>query len=694
MAAAAWSGLGARLDPRAPGRAPMLRWWRWGPRPGGRPRRSGGRPGDAEAARPGLRPGPVPGVAGLRGRHRRPARGDHAPPGVTATLRLPAALRVLEPDRPRAAPATVLVTVAPGYLRVETPSTPTFERVVTARTTGSGPPCSARRARDVVEGPGCARPAAAGAGASRTPSGDAPPRGPSACFEEFLVVRAGGPGHYNLGWPALCDGGLPSRGAQIAGRVSVAPAPVALPPSRRPGPVGEADALEALRRVRAVLDDELDRALGGAGAPTALLRQDTALDWVAPEPGPSTRTRSPVPRWRPRCGDRPRRRRGRRAPCPRWAGRRSSPCWRPPWPRPRRATGVRGAPRPAGSCRCRGRRSARRTRSPRLGRGQGGLQHGELLRPGRPSARGRRPRRTPGSVPAARAPPPGPGSGCGRRPRLGRHPVQRRVLAEHRRLQVAQLRRGSSPSSSSSTARTRRSTSSASACRPDRASASARRRPEALAQRVGRGERLELGGDRARGGRGPARPAPGPPAPTSRSSSSRARSATGGGRVLQLAVRRAAPEGEGLVQAGDRLGRASSRPSRGRAEPASGCRPLVLAGRPPRSALGVQGLVGHPQRVAGRHGDQHGGRRAALPVRLEHPAQPGDVGLQRGGHRPAAPASPQSRSTMASTETGRPRGQGQRGHQRALLAACRGRPARPSSDTSTGPRTATSTSAA
>ena len=47
--------------------------------------------------------------------------GDRAPPGVTATLQAYVAglRRVLEPERQRRAPATVLVTVGPGYaLRV------------------------------------------------------------------------------------------------------------------------------------------------------------------------------------------------------------------------------------------------------------------------------------------------------------------------------------------------------------------------------------------------------------------------------------------------------------------------------------------------------------------------------------------------------------------------------------------------
>src|SRR4051812_14000986 len=46
---------------------------------------------------------------------------DHAPPGVTATLQayVSQLRRVMEPERVRRAPATVLVTVAPGYaLRV------------------------------------------------------------------------------------------------------------------------------------------------------------------------------------------------------------------------------------------------------------------------------------------------------------------------------------------------------------------------------------------------------------------------------------------------------------------------------------------------------------------------------------------------------------------------------------------------
>jgi hypothetical protein len=61
--------------------------------------------------------------------------GDAPPPGVTATLQayVSQLRRVIEPDRQRRAPATVLVTVAPGYaLRVpdESLDVHRFEQVV------------------------------------------------------------------------------------------------------------------------------------------------------------------------------------------------------------------------------------------------------------------------------------------------------------------------------------------------------------------------------------------------------------------------------------------------------------------------------------------------------------------------------------------------------------------------------------
>ena len=61
--------------------------------------------------------------------------GDRPPPGVTATLQayVSGLRRVIEPERQRRAPATVLVTVAPGYaLRVSDADVDTqlFERTV------------------------------------------------------------------------------------------------------------------------------------------------------------------------------------------------------------------------------------------------------------------------------------------------------------------------------------------------------------------------------------------------------------------------------------------------------------------------------------------------------------------------------------------------------------------------------------
>ena len=74
--------------------------------------------------------------------------GESPPPGVTASLQayVSQLRRVLEPERQRRAPATVLVTVAPGYaLRVpdESVDAQLFEQAVTAahRRTPAERPC-------------------------------------------------------------------------------------------------------------------------------------------------------------------------------------------------------------------------------------------------------------------------------------------------------------------------------------------------------------------------------------------------------------------------------------------------------------------------------------------------------------------------------------------------------------------------
>jgi hypothetical protein len=49
-------------------------------------------------------------------------------------------------------------------------------------------------------------------------------------------------------------------------------------------------------------------------------------------------------------------------------------------------------------------------------------------------------------------------------------------------------------------------------------------------------------------------------------------------------------------------------------------------------AAGVRGLGRQVQPVAGRLGAEHGGGSAGAAVRLQQPAQPGDVTVQGGGH--------------------------------------------------------------
>ena len=241
--------------------------------------------------------------------------------------------------------------------------------------------------------------------------------------------------------------------------------------------------------------------------------------------------------------------------------------------------------RPAGSCRCPAPRSARRTTGapPRPPPGRPPAAASSSLaadhRPGRRPALGGG--RVGPAVGGAR--PAGAGRGRGvDGARLGRDPVQRRVLAQHRGLEVAQLGRRLEPEllvehlaqPAQHLERVGLPTGAGQRERPQR--------PQPLAQRVRRRQRLQLGGDGARAGPGRARRRPGPPARPARSSSSRARSATAAAASPSSAygVPRQRPSASSRPLAG--LGQLGAGERR-RARAASRPQPVVLgASRPAR----------------------------------------------------------------------------------------------------------------
>jgi len=222
--------------------------------------------------------------------------GDAPPPGVTTTLQayVSGLRRVLEPDRERRAPATVLVTVAPGYaLRVadDALDARAFERVVGAqqrRLQGLapvGPP-----AVDAGTLTDAAARLDAALGLWRgTPYGeleDAPQAvAERARLEELRLVA--------LEQRLLADLALGHHGTAAAELEALTAAhplrerlwglrAVALTRSGR-----QADALDVLRRVRDVLSDELGLDPGPElrELQAAVLNQDGSLEWVAPAAG-------------------------------------------------------------------------------------------------------------------------------------------------------------------------------------------------------------------------------------------------------------------------------------------------------------------------------------------------------------------------------------------------------------------------
>ncbi|CUR56006.1 putative Transcriptional activator domain [metagenome] len=219
---------------------------------------------------------------------------DSPPPGVTATLQayISGLRRVIEPERERRAPATVLVTVAPGYaLRADADhlDAQVFERTVseqhhrlqTPRLLSEADLAEAVAALDAALGlwRGTAYAELEGADAAVAER---------ARLEELRLValedRA--VAELTLGHHATVAAELEAmtREHPLRERLWGLRA-LALTRAGR-----QADALEVLRTVREVLDDELGIEPGVElrDLQTAVLRQDPALDWVAPAAGAET----------------------------------------------------------------------------------------------------------------------------------------------------------------------------------------------------------------------------------------------------------------------------------------------------------------------------------------------------------------------------------------------------------------------
>ncbi|MBZ5736594.1 BTAD domain-containing putative transcriptional regulator [Nocardioides mangrovi] len=222
---------------------------------------------------------------------------DAAPPGVTATLQayVSQLRRALEPDRERRAPATVLVTVAPGYaLRVPDDSIDAsrFEQAVvgahrTLQPLGEGwgggavPAADLSAAADALDAG-----LALWRGVPYVELGDADAAvAERARLDDLRLVAL-----EDRAVAALALGRHATVAAELESLTAAHPLrerlwglrALALTRSGR-----QADALEVLREVREVLDAELGIEPSAAlrELQTAVLRQDPALDWAAPEGG-------------------------------------------------------------------------------------------------------------------------------------------------------------------------------------------------------------------------------------------------------------------------------------------------------------------------------------------------------------------------------------------------------------------------
>lgn len=222
--------------------------------------------------------------------------GEGPPPGVTATLQayVSQLRRVLEPERERRAPATVLVTVAPGYaLRVpdEAIDAARFEAVVTTENkrlqplTGRGPsPLSAGQLTEVSTRLDEAL--ARWRGTPYAELGDAD----AAVAERARLEQLRTVALEDRATVQLALGRHATVAAELEALTKAYPLrerlwalrALALTRSGR-----QADALDVLRQLREVLDEELglEPSAELRELQTAVLRQDPELEWVAPEAG-------------------------------------------------------------------------------------------------------------------------------------------------------------------------------------------------------------------------------------------------------------------------------------------------------------------------------------------------------------------------------------------------------------------------
>lgn len=220
---------------------------------------------------------------------------DSAPPGVTATLQayVSQLRKVMEPERERRAPATVLVTVAPGYaLRVpeESIDVERFQRAVTEahrrlQPLGWGPsPLDAGQL--TAELATLDEALALWRGTPYAELGDADAAvAERARLEELRLVAL-----EDRALVGLALGHHATVAAEMEALIAAHPLrermwalhALALARSGR-----QADALEVLRKVREVLDEELglEPSAELRDLQTAVLRQDPELEWVAPDAG-------------------------------------------------------------------------------------------------------------------------------------------------------------------------------------------------------------------------------------------------------------------------------------------------------------------------------------------------------------------------------------------------------------------------